>query len=93
MLRLGGKYLIDHLENEAMSRLHNDYPTSLDDWESLCDDSRQIEDSQAEITTTTEIISIAHEFRIFTILPAAYAQYLELRTLVGVVQSINRYNF
>jgi len=83
MLRLGRKYVIDHLENEAMERLHNDYPTSLDDWESLCDDNRQIEDSQAEVNTTTEIVSIAHEFRLFTIMPAAYAQYLELQTLVA----------
>jgi hypothetical protein len=32
-----GKYDIVHLENEALDRLHNDYPTTLKEWDSYDD--------------------------------------------------------
>ena len=80
MLRLGRKYVIACLENEVLRRLHHDFPTTLAEWDSSED--RQIEDG-SELVTVFEVISIAHEFRLFTILPAVYAKYVELLPLVA----------
>jgi hypothetical protein len=84
MLRLGRKYEIEHLENEALERLRHDYSTTLQAWDSLSYDRRRIEDDpeSGSMDPITKIISIAHEFHLFTILPAAYAQYLQQQTLV-----------
>ncbi|SRR5258705_163090 len=80
MLRLGRKYAIPCFENEALRRLHHDFPTTLGEWDSSED--RQITDD-VKIPTILRVISIAHEFRLFTILPAAYAKYLEYQFLVA----------
>jgi hypothetical protein len=81
MLRLGRKYDIVYLENEALQRLHHDYPTTLKEWDSLREDTNRQIDPASDVH---EIISIAHEFGLNTILPAAYVQYLESRTLVAL---------
>jgi hypothetical protein len=81
MLRLGRKYDIVYLENEALQRLHHDYPTTLKEWDSLREDTNRQIDPASDVH---EIISIAHEFALNTILPAAYVQYLESQTLVAL---------
>lgn len=79
MLRLGRKYDIAHLVKDALERLHHDYPKTLDDWDSLRLDNRRIEyDDKNKWEVTEEIIRIAHEFGLSTIMPAAYAQYIQL---------------
>lgn len=79
MLRLGRKYGFATFEKAALGRLHHDCPTKLFLWDFLeLESRRQIDfDHNPE-----DIISIAHEFRLFTTLPAAYAKYLQCRTLV-----------
>ena len=54
--------------------------TTLAEWDPSED--RQIEDG-SEMVTVFEVISIAHEFRLFTILPAVYAKYVGLLPLVA----------
>src|SRR5258705_7527621 len=79
MLRLGRKYAIAHIENKALQALHHDYPTTLQEWDSLSLNRRHIkygDERLAKSNTTTRVISIAHEFKLFTILPAAYAKYV-----------------
>jgi len=80
MLRLGRKYVITCLENEALRCLHHDFPTTLEEWDSSED--RQITDGDNKVPTVLIVISIAHEFGLSTILPAAYAKYLEYQFLV-----------
>ena len=72
MLRLGKKYAIPHFENEALFRLHNDYPTILKYWDLMyqADSLAMVEDDVAAT------IDLAHEFQLFTVLPSAYADYL-----------------
>jgi len=83
MLRLGRKYDIPCFEKEALSRLHHDFPTTLEKWDSSED--RQIRDTEDDdpFLTIFGVISIAHEFGLFTILPAAYSKYLQLQFLVA----------
>jgi chorismate mutase len=80
MLRLGRKYDIVYLENEALQRLRHDYPTTLNEWDSLHEDTKPQIDPASDVH---EIISIAHEFALNTILPAAYVRYLETWTIVA----------
>jgi len=88
MLRLGNKYAIDHIENKALRVLHHDYPKTLEEWDALSHDQFQIRnDPQLRSSTTSEVISIGHEFQLYTILPAAYARYLNQRLLVGSFRS------
>lgn len=84
MLRLGRKYHIAHLENKALQVLHHDYPTTLQDWDSF-PARRQIKlGDEPDFQTTVEVISIAHEFHLCTILPAAYARYIgQVKLLVA----------
>jgi hypothetical protein len=82
MLRLGRKYGIAIFENAALERLHHDCPTKLYLWDSLehvFSDGRQIEGID---DSDWGVVSLAHEFSLFTTLPAAYAKYLQCRSLV-----------
>ena len=76
MLRLGNKYAITHLEEEALFRLHHDYPQDLVSWDAMMNELVQplIETDHHVITW---IIKIAHEFDLNTILPAAYSAYIK----------------
>jgi len=82
MLRLGRKYAIPCLEKEALSRLRHDFPTTLEEWDTSEPEDHQIKDANS-LHTVLGVISIAHEFRLFTILPAAYAEYLGISFLVA----------
>jgi hypothetical protein len=73
MLRLGRKYAIAHIEKRRLraytmiTRQHLRVGISF--W--LIIDKSNMMTNQSRITS--EVISIAHEFPLFTILPAAYA--------------------
>ena len=88
MLRLGIKYAITHIEDKALWVLHHDYPKTLEEWDSLSHDRLRIRyDPQKKSSTTSEVISLGHEFQLLTILPAAYTRYIEQRMLVGSFRS------
>jgi hypothetical protein len=87
MLRLGKKYDIADLENSALECLHHEFPTSLSEWDSLeRGDDLDLNHRRLGIRSNpgdiVDIISIAHEFHLFTILPAAYGQYLQIWEIV-----------
>ncbi|KAF8959128.1 hypothetical protein BDZ97DRAFT_1667567 [Flammula alnicola] len=76
MLRLGKKYEFDHLQKEATTRLHLEFPQKIEDWDAIYDardDSSEIEDVYAVLF---DIVHLARELSITTILPAAYAACL-----------------
>ena len=86
MLRLGRKYAFTHFEKKALEALHHDYPTTLKEWDSLSHESRRIQHffgRKKNLYITTQVISIGHEFDLFTILPAAYVSYLQHGSLVA----------
>ena len=80
MLRLGRKYGIATFEDAALESLHHDCPTTLFEWDSGSE-HRKI-DFRSDDNGPEDVISIAHEFRLFTTLPAAYTIYLKYRGLV-----------
>lgn len=71
ILRLGKKYVIPHFESEALFRLHHDYPKTVECWNSLWNDSVTMLENDV-----ADVIDLAHEFQLFTVLPSAYADYL-----------------
>jgi hypothetical protein len=81
MLRLGRKYGFATFENVALERLHHDCPTKLLLWNSLEKDSRHRQIDFDDLGSD-DVVAIAHEFRLFTTLPAAYVKYLQCRNLV-----------
>jgi hypothetical protein len=87
MLRLGRKYDITTFEKEALERLHHDCPTQLEMWDAL-EISSQTRQTNFDACDSDFVIPIAHEFRLFTILPAAYIKFLQCRTLVTFFQFI-----
>lgn len=69
MLRLGKKYEFDHLRDEALLRLTSEFPTTLEEWDALPDHFTHIVDRKGLLF---DIISLAIECRVQSILPAAY---------------------
>ena len=82
MLRLGNKYGITHLEEEALFRLHHDYPQDLMTWDALLNEVVQPFIESNDVEDVTWVIDTAHEFHLNTILPAAYS------TLIKRIQSM-----
>ena len=83
MLRLGKKYGISYLETEAISRLHQDFPSTLESWDGLNIINKPYRIyAHMERETLCKVISLAHEFQLWTILPAAYSNYVISQHLV-----------
>ena len=87
MLRLGRKYVIAHLENKGLETLLNNLPTTFQKWDS------QVQIRKHDLNSITELVSIAHEFRLFTKLPAAYTLYLQRQSLVASFSCKTLYGF
>jgi len=68
MLRLGSKYEINHLREDALFRLRADFPTTLDNWDELCGHKHILE----EDGILYDLINLAIEQGLWSILPAAY---------------------
>ena len=94
MLRLGKKYEMKHLEQEAIERLQVDFPASLKEWDGHFEKDKgsrsfrllDYEDHGYEDTfdpILTDVINLCHEFNLKAILPAAYASYLCKYSLVS----------
>ena len=69
MLRLGNKYEFDHLRDVALLRLTSEFPTQLEEWDALPDHFTHIVDRTGLLL---DIISLAIECGVQSILPAAY---------------------
>jgi len=94
MLRLGRKYEMKHLEQEAIERLQVDFPASLKEWDGHFEKGRlsrsfrlfYYEDQDYEDAfdpILTNVINLCHEFNLKAVLPAAYASYLCKYSLVS----------
>lgn len=68
-LRLGKKYEIKRLYDEAFSRLRNDYPPTLALWEQGHRFGKVIKDYQG---VYFDVVNLAREMRIPSLLPAAF---------------------
>jgi len=86
MLRLGTKYDISHFRAQALEILHYEHPTTLEDFHKTCnpDNGRLI---YVIPTTPTQILNLALEFSLETVLPSAYLVKLE-ESLVRAVYTI-----
>jgi len=69
MLRLGKKYEFDHLRDEALLRLTSEFPTKLEEWDALPNRFTHIVNRKGLLF---DIISLAIECGVQSILPAAY---------------------
>jgi hypothetical protein len=83
MIRLGRKYDIDHLRDEALLRLTVEFPTTLSEWENLAPNYTQIIHEEENDGLLYDIVNLAHQNDIKSILPAAY--YLCLQEIVSLV--------
>jgi hypothetical protein len=96
MLCLGRKYGIKHLAQEAIERLHVDFPTSLQAWDEhfhgQLSRSFRLVDCEDE-NAYTEVINLTHKYNITAVLPAVYASYLLKYSLVSLRLSTSSNNF
>ncbi|KDR67623.1 hypothetical protein GALMADRAFT_257849 [Galerina marginata CBS 339.88] len=72
ILRLGKKYEIDHLRDEGLRRLRREFPMTLKLWDEAIEKDMEISRS---LFCCEDIINLAHELSIHTVLPAAYTLY------------------
>ncbi|KAH9479729.1 hypothetical protein JR316_0008324 [Psilocybe cubensis] len=88
LLRLGKKYEIGHFQDEALRRLRHDLPSTYNTWEAqlgwvYCQDVCQI----LEVWNFyPQIISLAHEIGLETILPAAYLCLIQSQSVENILQ-------
>ena len=67
------EYQIDHLQNEGLNRLRKEFPKTLEEWDKCRLKLVAIEDVDENIEN---IINLAHELSIPTVLPALYLYFL-----------------
>lgn len=76
------KYDCKHLDNNALSRLAVEYPTTLEGWDANHENHTRIKGDSA---LDVDVVNTAREHSINTILPAAFLACLELLTFVSLV--------
>lgn len=79
-LRLGHKYNVSHLRDEATACLAFEFPTTLDEWDAHKDEYT-ILDISDEDHPTLELLQLAQEFRLLRHLPTIFLSIAD-RTLV-----------
>lgn len=74
ILRLGKKYEIDYLKEEGLRRLRSEFPLTLEGWDRRNERKNEgckiININDADIVI--EVINLAHELSVETVLPASY---------------------
>ncbi|KAK7025090.1 BTB domain-containing protein [Favolaschia claudopus] len=70
LLRLGRKYDIKYLFDSAVARLTSEFPATLQEYDIA--QSSNLEQGIQGSSTPFDIITLAHENQIFTVLPVAY---------------------
>lgn len=78
MLRLGKKYEIDYLRDEALTRLTSEFPRTLKEMQLLPPEYSYIKHQKGILY---DIINLARETAVYSILPVAF--YLCLQDIVG----------
>ena len=85
VLRIGKKYQIDHFQAEGLKRLRKELPSDLDSWDACYNTEVAISGATENLAN---IINLAHELSVYSILPAAYMYYLRNESMVSVGLSI-----
>lgn len=80
MLRLGKKYEIDYLADEALARLKHDYPRNLSLYKGLGDLNTQIEYTQ---TLAVDVLNLTFECSLSSIMPVVCFGYISQTPLVS----------
>ncbi|KAF9529372.1 hypothetical protein CPB83DRAFT_852555 [Crepidotus variabilis] len=81
MFRLGKKYQIDYLSEEALEAFRKDYPTDLKFWDPVSD----------TIITGARValIKLAHELSLRTVLPALYLDFVSMNGLSDIFERLD----
>jgi hypothetical protein len=76
MIRLGRKYEISYLRDEGLARLKREFPTTLEEYDRLPEEylSFTYPETQCGLDPIVDIIKLAHECNIQSMLPALYLQ-------------------
>ncbi|KAK7025093.1 BTB domain-containing protein [Favolaschia claudopus] len=80
LIRLGRKYDFEYLYDSALARLRKEFPATLEEYDA-CEKSTTIEDDG---WLTHDVISLARENEILSVLPAAYHFLLSFETLASL---------
>ncbi|KAF8903484.1 hypothetical protein CPB84DRAFT_1677981 [Gymnopilus junonius] len=80
ILRIGKKYQIDHLQAEGLKRLRDEFPKDLDSWDVSFDKQVQL---HYVADNCENIINLAHEVSVETVLPVVYLSYLNTQDSEG----------
>ena len=78
MLRIGKKYKLNHLLNEAITRLQSEFPSTLEEWEVMSPEYTHVVFQKGILF---DIVNLATECGVRSIFPAAY--YLCVQDLVS----------
>jgi hypothetical protein len=78
MLRIGKKYKLNHLHDEAIVRLQSEFPSTLKEWEGLSPEYTHIVFQKGILF---DIVNLATDCGVQSIFPAAY--YLCVQDLVS----------
>jgi hypothetical protein len=95
--RIGDKYMITHLREEALNRIRYTYPSTLDDWDTIHQDiygsiSNGIEtDVLFNLSDLWSLAQVSHQGHLFSALPAIYLEIVrwETRTILNQHESCN----
>ena len=79
MLRLGRKYEITAAKDNAIWRIHSEFPATLGDWLEVETDMTTIEDSPGVLT---ELLKMTYEFGIHSSIPTLAFHCLRAEPLV-----------
>jgi hypothetical protein len=95
--RIGDKYMIPHLREEALNRIRNTYPSVLDDWDTInVDWDKPIPngiDGNAlfDLSDLWSLAQVSHQGHLFSALPAIYLEMVRwaTRTILNEHYSCN----
>ncbi|KAJ7760680.1 hypothetical protein DFH07DRAFT_771760 [Mycena maculata] len=86
MLKLGRKYEIAAFRDDAVSRLHHDYPTQFEDWDRLFANTELRKIQHAD---QAELLNLACETGVSTCIPALGLECLYERSLEQLFSGID----
>ncbi|RDB15227.1 hypothetical protein Hypma_004726 [Hypsizygus marmoreus] len=90
MIRLGHKYNITKLRDDALSRLKHEYPSTLETWTAgLCAGFTRIELDTGD-ASELDLLLLAREYRLQTILPALYFNLASTFSLEAISDGFER---
>ncbi|KAJ7175339.1 hypothetical protein C8R46DRAFT_1248678, partial [Mycena filopes] len=89
MLRLGRKYDMNSFREDALSRMHHDFPTRLVNWDRRCA-AGLLEKIEPTGGVLVDLLNLAYEAGIYTSLPALAFRCLHVYSLERLFDGIER---